>query len=158
MTTINIFFKLLNFLTHLFLLGYVFKKYAYPYFVLSKKKFNQEIKEKKSAGEALQNQLIQLNIDQQNQVDYGKILESKCNMWVQKTNQKFELIEKQAEAVEQKIILRKKEQWVYIQRQRCLQKKLPIIFHRAEEHFKKLLDRDETSKKYCDSLIKFMKE
>lgn len=158
MISIDTIFKIINFLAFLFLMVFLFKKYISPYFVTGKKKFDKDIEDKKVSRQGLQKDLNQLSVDHINQIAYGKTLEEKCNQWAQQMEQDRELCESQREQVKKQMIERKQKQWIFVQHQRCLQQKLPIIFQNVEQYFDQLPSKEKTSKEYCDSLITFMKE
>lgn len=158
MISIDTIFKIINFLAFIFLAIFLFKRYIAPYFVAEKKKFDEEIEDKNVSRQVLQKKLNQLSIDHAHQVTYGKSLEEKCRQWAQRMKQDHEQQGGERELIEKQMIERKQKQRIFVQKQRCLQQKLPVIFKNVEQYFDDLKDKKKASKTYCDSLITFMKE
>jgi hypothetical protein len=158
MISIDQIFKVVNFLATLFLFTFLFKKYLAPFFFNEKKKFDDGVKDKKNSRKLLQKQLDQLVVDQEEQVDEGKALEKKCKQWAQQMKKDRERKEEELRLARLQMVKHRQQQWIYIQNQRCLQQKLPMIFHDVEQYFTTLSDKENVSKKYCDTLITFMKD
>ena len=48
--------------------------------------------------------------------------------------------------------------FLFVQKNKCLQQKIPEIFYDIEKDFKTLVKKEEISKRYCSDIIKFMQE
>ena len=151
-------FKIINFLAFCFVMVYLFKKYIGPYFVEEKKQFEDDINDKKTSRKLLQKQLDTLVESHADQVSQGKTLQKKCKQWSQYLKEIHEKEDAERAQMKDQMIRRRQEQWLFVQKQRCLQQKLPIIFRDVEQYFKEMNDKKDLSKKYCDTLLTFMKD
>ena len=158
MITIDAIFKVINFLIMGFIFVALFKKYIVPFFMEGKKKYDTEIQDKKHSRYLLKEQLHQLAVDNKEQLIQGKDLEYKCHQWTLKMQQNHEQQEKARHKILSNMVEHRQKQWVFIQQQRCLQQKLPVIFAEVETYCKESQDREKMSKESCDALLTFMKE
>ena len=158
MISIDTVFKVVNFIATLFLFKFMLQQYIIPFFDREKKKFDSNLKDRKSSCILLQKQFDQLIIGHEQLVVEGKALEEKCKQWAQQIKKDYNQKEEQLQLVHLKMLARRQKQWIYIQKQRCLQQKLPIIFHDVEQYFSSLPNKEKVSEKYCDTLLTFMKD
>lgn len=158
MIFINIVFKIINLLVISSVFVYLFKTKVSPYFFEAKKKFDEDIKDKKNSRKLLQKQLDQLIVDKEDQIHEGKALEKKCKQWAKQMKKNQEGKQEELRIARSKMVEHRQQQWIYIQNHRCLQQKLPMIFENVEQYFKSMKDKEKVSKKYCDTLLTFMKD
>jgi len=158
MISVALVFKVINFLVLIFVTIYLFKNRIIPFFLEQKKHADDDVKDKKTSRKLLQKQLDQLVEDHAEQKVQGRLLAQKCKLWAEKIQQNQEQVEKDLAEAKIRMSERRQAQWLFVQKQRCLQQKLPIIFGKVEEHFQDLKTREQVSKTYCKTLLSFMKE
>lgn len=158
MISVGLVFKVINFLVLIFVFVYLMKKKIVPFFLEEKKRADDDFKDKKTSRKLLQKQLNQLVEDHAEQKVEGKMLAKKCKLWAEKIYKNREQTQQELEEAKVRMIKRRQAQWLFVQQQRCLQQKLPVIFENVEKHFQELEAKGKISKTYCETLVSFLKE